>query len=144
MKQLLIVDDDVNTLCGLGELLRQEGYLVREVTRGQAAFEAAATEPIDIVLCDYRLPDLGGLEVCRELKRRHPHLVLFLVTAYRNTEVMNALQPCGIEKIIDKPIVLDELFATLAAGAATTRNQKAHVAAPPQKTRLAPPLAVSL
>jgi two-component system NtrC family response regulator/two-component system response regulator HydG/two-component system response regulator AtoC len=118
MNRLLIIEDDPNTLSGLQELLSDEGYAVQGVTHGYKALEIIAREPIDMVLCDYTLPDIDGLQVCHELKRRYSHLAFFLVTAYRNTEVVNAARRCGVEKIIDKPIVLDELFAILAAAAA--------------------------
>jgi two-component system response regulator HydG len=77
-----------------------------------------------MVLCDYCLPDIDGLQVCRELKRLNPQLVIFLVTAYRNTEVVNAAKQCGIERIIDKPIVPEELFVMLQAAAKRLANKK--------------------
>ena len=118
MNRVLIIEDDPNTLSGLQELLRGEGYQVRGVTDGRRAIDLVATEPIDMVLCDYCLPDIDGLQVCRQLNHLCPDLALFLVTAYRNTEVINSAKQCGVDRIIDKPIVLEELFATLAASAA--------------------------
>jgi two-component system response regulator HydG len=117
MISLLIIEDDPNTQAGLQELLSDEGYRVRGVMRGREAIKVAKDEPVDMVLCDYCLPDIDGLQVCRELKRLNPQLVIFLVTAYRNTEVVNAAKQCGIEKIIDKPIVPEELFVLLDVAA---------------------------
>jgi DNA-binding response OmpR family regulator len=133
LSRLLIIEDDLNTLSGLQELLRDEGFTVRGVTLGRKAYEAVAREPFDMVLCDYCLPDIDGLQICRELKRMYPRLALFLVTAYRNTEVVNAAMQCGVEAIIDKPIILEELFATLAATAARIRNKRRYVPAPIEK-----------
>jgi CheY-like chemotaxis protein len=82
MNHLLIIEDDPNTLSGLQDLLRQEGYRVHGVTRGRQAIQTILAESIDIVICDYSLPDMDGLQVCRELKRLQPGLKLFLVTAY--------------------------------------------------------------
>lgn len=131
MNRMLIIEDDLNTLSGLQELLSQEGYWARGITQGHQAFEILATEPIDMVLCDYRLPDVDGLQVCRALKRLYPYLIIFLITAYRNTEVVNLAKQCGVEKIIDKPIDLEELFDTLAASMATLKNQNRYT--PDQK-----------
>ncbi|MCI0554605.1 MAG: response regulator [Anaerolineae bacterium] len=124
MISLLIIEDDPNTLAGLQELLSHEGYWVRGVMRGREAFKVAKDEPIDMVLCDYCLPDIDGLQVCRELKRLNSQLVIFLVTAYRNTEVVNAAKQCGIEKIIDKPIVPEELFVMLEVAAKRLASEK--------------------
>lgn len=124
MISLLIIEDDPNTLSGLQELLSHEGYWVRGVMRGREAFDVAKAEPIDMVLCDYCLPDIDGLQVCRELKRLNSQVVIFLVTAYRNTEVVNAAKECGIEKIIDKPIVPEELFVMLEVAAKRLSSKK--------------------
>jgi CheY-like chemotaxis protein len=130
MNRLLIIEDDPNTLSGLEELLSEEGYSVRGVTRGQKALEVIAREPIDMVLCDYCLPDRDGLQVCRELRRLRANLTLFLVTAYHNTEIVDAAKQCGVERIIDKPIILEELLETLAASAAKLQNKLQFVLAP--------------
>jgi CheY-like chemotaxis protein len=121
--RLLIVEDDLNALTGLRELLGEEGFFVRGVVNGRQAIEAVKQEPFDIVLCDYSLPGMDGLQVCRELKRLQPHLALFLVTAYRNHEVVNAARQCGIEKVIAKPLVIAELFDTLTAAVARLREK---------------------
>lgn len=124
MISLLIIEDDPNTLAGLQELLSHEGYWVRGVMRGREAFKVAKGEPIDMVLCDYCLPDIDGLQVCRELKRLNSQLIVFLVTAYRNTEIVNAAKQCGIERVIDKPIVPEELFAMLEVAAKKLDGKK--------------------
>jgi two-component system response regulator (stage 0 sporulation protein F) len=121
--RLLIVEDDLNALTGLRELLGEDGFFVHGVVNGREAIEAAKHEPFDIVLCDYSLPGMDGLQVCRELKRLQPHLALFLVTAYRNLEVVNAARQCGIEKVIAKPLVIAELFDTLTAAVARLREK---------------------
>lgn len=122
--RLLIVEDDLNALTGLRELLSEEGFFVRGATSGCKALEAAKQEQFDIILCDYCLPDIDGLQVCRELRRLQPQLTLFLVTAYRHLEILNAARQCGIEKVMSKPIVIAELFDTLAAAAARLREKE--------------------
>ena len=115
--RLLIVEDDRNALAGLQELLREEGFFVRGVTDGRRALDAVARETFDIVLCDYCLPGMNGLQLCHELRRDQPHLIFFLVTAYRNPELVHAARQCGIEKVLSKPIVLNELLESLTAAA---------------------------
>jgi CheY-like chemotaxis protein len=121
--RLLIVEDDLNALAGLRELLGEEGFFVRGVVNGRQAIEAVKQEPFDIVLCDYCLPGMDGLQVCRELKRLQPNLALFLVTAHRNLEVVNAARQHGIEKVIAKPLIIAELFDTLTAAVARLREK---------------------
>lgn len=117
MKNLLIIEDDPNTLSGLLELLSDEGYQVHGVMHGNDAMQVVETEQVDMVLCDYSLPDINGLQVCLELKKMQPRLDLFLVTAFYNSKMFNIARKCGVAKIFTKPIVLDDLLETLIAKA---------------------------
>ena len=113
MKRLLVIEDDPNTLHGLEDLLRNDGYWVIGVSRGHQALAVVAREHIDVVLCDYKLPDIDGLQVCNKLRKLQPHLSLFLLTAYSNVEIARGARECGVQKVFQKPLDLDELFRTL-------------------------------
>lgn len=113
MKRVLVVEDDLNTLRGLEVLLRNDGYAVRGVMRGRQAQALVAREHFDVVLCDYKLPDIDGLQVCLALRELRPHLALFLLTAYSSAEITRGAKECGIERIFHKPLDLDELFKAL-------------------------------
>jgi putative two-component system response regulator len=65
---VLIVDDEPANLRVLAGILKNDGHLVRPVTRGLAALEAAATDPPDLVLLDIQMPDMTGYEVCARFK----------------------------------------------------------------------------
>ena len=69
MKHLLVVEDNPNTLSGLVTLLGDEGYDVDGVMQGTEALAVAAEKPVDMVLCDFNLPDTNGLQVCQRLKK---------------------------------------------------------------------------
>jgi len=124
LSRILIIEDDQNTLSGLQELLTNEGYWVRGAWNGQMVFEVIAAQPFDIVLCDYSLPDMDGLKLCHKLKRQQPELILFLMTAFSEEEIVYRSKNCGVERIFSKPIVLDELFETLAYTSALPRTRK--------------------
>jgi OmpR-family two-component system manganese-sensing response regulator len=115
MKKLLLIEDDPNTREGLAALLRLDGHWVQAASNGRAGLELAAATAFDAMLCDYKLPDMSGLEVCRRLRKLHRPLMLFLLTAYNNAEINHAAEDCGVGKIFYKPIDLDDLFATLVS-----------------------------
>ena len=113
LKRLLIVEDDSNTLSGLLDLLSDEGYQVHGVTQGHEALKVIAKEPFDMVLCDYSLPDIDGLQVCRKIKTLHPGLAVFLSTAYYDTKMLSTAKEYGITRIFIKPFILEELMKSL-------------------------------
>jgi PAS domain S-box-containing protein len=66
---VLVVDDDPESLRLLGAILKRAGFVFRPVTSGRLALEAAEADPPDLVLLDVRMPEMSGLDVCRQLKR---------------------------------------------------------------------------
>jgi len=114
LKRLLIIEDDPNTLSGLMELFRDEGYSVKGVSSGQAALGIILREPVDIVLCDYKLPDIDGLVVSRKIKQIKPEVCTFLMTAYYRKNLEEMASFCGILKIFAKPLDIDNLLTNLA------------------------------
>lgn len=113
MKHLLVVEDNPNALSGLVELLGDEGYDVDGVLQGSDALEVAAQKNVDMVLCDYHLPDTNGLQVCQRLKAINPATIFFLTTASDSTRLFDEADQCGISKIFLKPLDLDDLFDSL-------------------------------
>lgn len=124
MRRLLVIEDDSNTLSGLIELLKDEGYEVQGARHGHEALKVIADRPIDMVLCDYSLPDKNGLQVCCELKKLQPGLILFLITAFYNSKLNSTAREYGIAKIFTKPLVLDDLFDVLLRYSNKFKNHK--------------------
>ena len=113
MKKILIVDDDLKTLSGLTELFRQEGYYVFGTSSGQGAIGIAIREPIDIMVCDIRLPDIDGLVICRKLKQIRPDASIFVVTGFYQKQLEDVASFCGIKKYFSKPVNVNELLAAI-------------------------------
>ncbi|MCG3120468.1 MAG: Transcriptional regulatory protein ZraR [bacterium] len=128
MSHVLIIEDDPNTLSGLQDLLQQEGYRVNGVTRGRQAIQTILAMSIDIVICDYSLPDMNGLQVCHQLRHLQPELQLFLVTAYSNHEIMAAAKECCVTNIFHKPLDVEELLDKLAALSTWRNHSGEHLA----------------
>ena len=66
---ILIVDDSPEHLRLLGAILKRGGLLPRPVTSGRLAIEAAAADPPDLVLLDVVMPEMSGLDICRQFKQ---------------------------------------------------------------------------
>lgn len=78
---VLVVDDKPNMLRLMSKVLRQDAQ-VRAADNGAAALAILGTEPVDVVLCDLKMPDMDGIEVLKGCKRLRPSAEFVLMTAY--------------------------------------------------------------
>lgn len=101
------------------ELLDQDGYKTRGASNGRQAVRMFREQPDDVVLCDYRLPDMDGLAVCATLQGIHRPVKLIMTTAYCRAELIAKARELGVIKIINKPIALDQLLDTLHTACAS-------------------------
>ena len=81
-ERILIVEDEKLLRWALRERLGKEGYEPIEAESGAAARRLLGTEELDLALLDYRLPDMTGLDLLREILAHHPDVPVILMTAY--------------------------------------------------------------
>jgi DNA-binding NtrC family response regulator len=99
---VLIVDDEESIRYGLREWLQEEGYTVVEAPDGRAALELARNEP-HIVLLDYKLPDMDGLSVLKDLKAMPGNPVVIMMTGYGTIEMAVEAMRLGAYHFLTKP-----------------------------------------
>lgn len=78
---VLVVDDEPHTLAAVAHLLRRR-YRVLGAPLAERALELLASEPVSVVLCDQRLPDMPGDRLIAEIRERYPETVRLMMTAY--------------------------------------------------------------
>src|SRR4051812_43915224 len=78
---ILVVEDDPQTAAMLQRALAFEGYQVSVTHNGPAALQSALHSPSDLVILDWMLPGLDGLEVCRRMRQADPDLPILMLTA---------------------------------------------------------------
>ena len=118
--RILVAEDEKLLRWSLADRLTQEGYEVVQASEGQEALELARKQDIDLVLLDYRLPDMNGLEVLEQLSAENDDLVAVLMTAYSTVDSAVKAMKLGAYDYINKPFDLDELVLILAKGLETT------------------------
>ncbi len=88
-------------------MLRELGYVVMEVGSGGAALDLLSREAsVDLVMLDFAMPGMNGVDVAREVHSKYPTLPVLFVTGYADNA---ALEKIGDARIIKKPFVGDEL-----------------------------------
>jgi DNA-binding NtrC family response regulator len=120
---VLVVDDEDLIRWSLGERLRSDGYTIVEAATGQAALDRFK-EGVDLVLLDYRLPDIEGLSVLREMKKLDPDVLVILLTSFVSVETAVEAMKLGAFHFANKPFNLDEVATIVARALETTRLRR--------------------
>lgn len=110
-KKIILIVDDVETVRKrIISLLKERGYLVCEVANGKDVLEEVKRKQYDVILLDYELPDMDGLQVFLEAKKINPDIVAILMLDEPLEYLINDALKSGFYGWIEKPINQDELF----------------------------------
>jgi len=96
MKSVLFVDDEANVLHGLQRMLRsvRHAWRVETASSGPAALERLEREPFDVVVSDMKMPGMGGAELLRRVKTRHPDTVRIVLSGQaERAAILESLAP---------------------------------------------------
>ena len=113
--RILVIEDNHRLNNSLRMNLAHEGYSVDTAYDGQEGQDLAELTPYDLIILDILLPEKDGLEVCRELRRRHVHTPILLLTALDSIDDRVHGLDCGADDYLVKPFAMRELLARLRA-----------------------------
>ncbi len=113
--RVLVVDDEPNILATLAPLLRSRGYEVFTAMSGRAAIETIDREKPDLVVLDLGLPDIDGVEVCRQVRESSNVPIVVLSARGSEGDKVRALD-VGADDYVTKPFGAEELLARIRAG----------------------------
>lgn len=111
----LIVEDDVKVARFVARVLGEEGFVADVCSRGADAVQQARAVDYDVILLDWMLPDLDGLEVCRELRRGGSVAPIIMLTARGEVRERVLGLAAGADDYVVKPFEIDELLARIQA-----------------------------
>lgn len=117
---VLLADDDRDFAQSMEQLLADHGYAVILARTGQEAVDRVLAGGVDMMLLDLRLPDLGGLEVFSELKKREAAPPTLIVTAYGKEEAptIERMRAMTVRGWLSKPVDLPALLKSIEAATA--------------------------
>jgi DNA-binding response OmpR family regulator len=111
VKRILIAEDEAGMASFLDKGLSSRGYAVKTVADGAEAMAIASDEDFDLLVLDLGLPDVDGLSVLRELRRRGERLPVLVLTARDDLSDKVEGLDAGASDYVTKPFKLEELLA---------------------------------
>jgi diguanylate cyclase (GGDEF)-like protein/PAS domain S-box-containing protein len=101
---LLLVDDDVNVLSSLHRLFRRDGYRILTAVSPTEGFELLALYPVQVIVCDQRMPILSGTEFLAKVKEMYPDTIRIILSGYTGLEaVLDSINRGAIYRFYTKP-----------------------------------------
>lgn len=115
MANVIVADDEPLLRWALVQRLTRDGHRVTEAADGASALTAldATAAPVVVVL-DVKLPDMPGLDVLAEIRRRRPDVPVVMMTAYWASESLAEARRLGVRDLFAKPLDLDRVAAAVS------------------------------
>jgi two-component system NtrC family response regulator len=113
MLKILVADDDKNLTTILKTELSYEGFDVAETNNGRKAIELLKKDEYDVVLLDLNMPELGGMDVLKEIRIPEISTQVIVLTGYATVETAVAAMKSGAYDYVTKPFERDELIAII-------------------------------
>lgn len=110
---LLLIDDDDWVRDSLSLFFKSEGCHILALASAEEALAALKNQTFDIIISDYRLPGMDGIEFFERLSPMHPGVLKVLITAFGSKEVLSRANDAGIQETILKPFDSDAIETSL-------------------------------
>ena len=113
-RRILVVDDDESLRRVTQVQLQQSGYEVTTAADGNGAISILERFPADLVITDFKMPGMSGLELLRKIRNEYPEIVIVMVTAFGTIENAVEAMRAGAYDYVTKPVQIEELRITVA------------------------------
>ena len=114
---VLFVDDEPNILAGLRRSLHRQHFHLLTATSGEAALDILGDQTVQLVVSDQDMPGMTGIALLREIRRRYPQVLCYMLTGKASLELaVAAINQGDIHRFFTKPCCIDELVCGLQQG----------------------------
>jgi len=115
MYRIALVDDEKNILRALRRVLQGETCEIETFTSAHEALRRAQVAIFDLVLSDYRMPEMDGIDLLTEFRRLQPDAMRLMLSGHKDREmIIDAVNQAGIFRFVSKPWEDDELKAAIS------------------------------
>jgi DNA-binding response OmpR family regulator len=115
--QIMVVDDDPDTVSILARHLQREGFAAIEAVSGAECIRLVREHPVDIILLDLMMPDMDGFAVCRALKEnpKTAEIPVIMITARDDLDARSEGIRLGVSDFLAKPVFRRQLASRIRA-----------------------------
>src|ERR1700674_3195616 len=115
--QIMVVDDDPDTVSILARHLQREGFVAIKAISGAECVRIAQERPVDVILLDLMMPDMDGFQVCRALKEdpRTAEIPVIMITARDDLDARAEGMRLGVSDFLAKPVFRRQLASRIRA-----------------------------
>lgn len=113
MKEILVVDDDKELLALVKRILKYNGIAAHCVESGEAALEQIKARTFSLMITDFNMPGLDGLELARKGMAIAPRMPIIMNTGAISAEIIREAAEIGIAEVLVKPFLAEELLETI-------------------------------
>ena len=124
MHNVLVVDDDQDIRLLLDRFLTKNKFASETAPDGESAIRLLKDQAFDLVLCDFKLPDITGLELIQKIKILRPEAAIIVITGYSDVKVAVKAIKLGAYDYVTKPLYPDEILLTIQQAIRSTRQEK--------------------
>jgi two-component system nitrogen regulation response regulator NtrX len=114
MSTILVVDDEQGIRAVLRDVLQDEGHRVLVAEDGIQGLQVLAGEQVNLVILDVWLPNMGGIDVLREIKKEYPDIEVVVISGHANIKVAVQAVKMGAFDFLEKPLSLDKTITVVA------------------------------
>ena len=112
--KILLIDDDEWIRDSLKIFFEAEGCNLLALETAEEGLSALEDQAFGLIIVDYKLPGLDGLEFLKRIHNTQPGAMKILITAYRNDNVVSEARKLKVQGFIEKPFTSDTFMASLA------------------------------
>lgn len=116
MKRILVIDDDMDMSKLLCHFLERKGFKAEGALSGNKGLAKFKESNFDAVLCDFRLGDMDGVQILKEIKKINPAAVVIIVTGYSDVKMAVEVMRLGAFDYITKPMIPEEVINVINKG----------------------------
>src|SRR5512139_2249533 len=108
---IYVVDDDSDVLGSLQFLLETDGFAVRTFKSGAALLGDKTPDDADCFVIDYKMPNMNGLDLVKNLKKRDISAPVILITGSQDETILDRAASAGVHHVLRKPLLDESLIS---------------------------------